>query len=226
MERSYGNMKGGLFGNLGIEGKIAAIAVLATLLAVLACGAPQQAMAADGLQATGVPATQAGLSVGDTFTKGGNLYKVIEVDADGTDPSEVMLVKYGSSKTKAKVNAVTYKGETFEVDRIGKNAFNNAKGHKVASLTIGNHVDRIQAKAFYGCKKLKTINLRKADVIELEKTAKGYRIDELDIAKTAFAKAGTAKVKAYCGKSSAAYQKAFKKALVRVGLPSTVRVVK
>ena len=49
---------------------------------------------------------------------------------------------------------------TFTVVSIGKNAFDNAKGHKITSVSIGKNVVSIGEKAFYKCKKLTRIALK------------------------------------------------------------------
>lgn len=198
--------------------KLAALAAIVTL-AVLVAFAMLFAASANAL------------TRGDTFKKSGNTYKVIDIDYDHDDDyddddwdeeeeadGEVVLVKYGSSDKTPSINKVTYQGKTFEVDTIGKKAFNTSKGHKITSLTIGPNVDKILSKAFYGCKKLKSINMRKADVIDLEYEYGGWQIDDVDIASSAFKNAGKGTVKVKCGKSSSSYKKVFKKAVKKTGL--------
>lgn len=168
------------------------------------------------------------IGVGAKFTKDGNTYKVTEAYENKHDLGEVTLVKYGSNKTKAVVDKVTYKGETFEVDAIGKNAFNNAKGHKVTSVKLGKHVDKIGSKAFYACKKLDAIDLAASDAVDVEKSKKTgkYYLDDLDVGANAFSKAGKAGVKVKCGSSNASYQKVYKTALKSTGLRSDAKMVK
>jgi hypothetical protein len=168
------------------------------------------------------------VEVGAKFTKDGNTYKVTEAYKSKKDLGEVTLVKYASSETKAVVNKVTYKGETFEVEAIGKNAFNNAKGHKVVSVKLGKHVDKIGAKAFYDCSKLKTIDLASSDAVDVEKNKKSgkYYVDDLNVGAQAFSKAGKAGVKVKCGSANASYQKVYKSALKSKGLRSDAKMVK
>lgn len=166
------------------------------------------------------------LNRGDTFKKDGNTYKVTDKDDDGDDYDEVMLVKYGSSNKKPVINRVKYKGVTYEVEAIGKNAFNNSKGHKITSLTLGDDVDKVKAKAFYGCSKLKTINLRKADIVDIERENGRYEIDDIDIGSKAFAKAGISGVTVKCGSQNASYQALYKQALVKKGLRSDAKIIK
>ena len=195
---------------------------------VLLCACALTAMGAQPAWAatlTSAPSSS-GLPKGATFTVGGNKYKVNEVESGKGELSEVTLVKYGSKNKKPKINKVKYKGETFEVDNIGKNAFNNRAGHKVTVVTLGRNVDDIRAKAFYGCKKLKRINMGASDVIEIEKKNGVFVIDDIDIGKKAFAKAGTLNIKVKCGKSCAMYRMLYKKALVKRGMRCSVTVVK
>lgn len=177
----------------------------------------------------GLSAGQAlALDVGDTFKKDGNTYKVTEAYENSHEIGEALLVKYGSTNKTPSFNIVKYKGESFEVERIGHNAFNNAKGHKITSVKLGKHVDAIGKKAFYGCTKLKTIDLAASDSIEVEWSKKvgKYVIDDLDIGEKAFTKAGVAKVKVKCGCAKASFQKVYKKALVKKGLRTDAKVVK
>ena len=166
------------------------------------------------------------LAVGQTFTKGGNTYQVTDVDRDAGDLSDVKLVKYGATSTKPAMDTVAYRGTTYEIDIIGKNAFNNVRGHKTTTVTFGRHVDKLQARALYGCSKLKVIDLAKCDVVDIDKGRNGYYIDEIDIGSKAFTNAGVKGVKVKCGKSSTSYQKLFKKALVKKGLRSDAIIVK
>ena len=165
---------------------------------------------------------------GDTFTVGGNKYRVIdyEYDNDYGDYNEVQLVKYGSNSKAPNINMVTYRGERFEVDSIGKNAFNNSKGHRITKVTIGHKVDHIWGKAFYGCKKLEVIDLSRSDIIDLERGYGGYMVDDVEAAPNAFAKAGTSNVKVKCGVASSAYRAAYKQACRQMGLRSSVKVVR
>lgn len=190
---------------------VAAVMVAALALAVMTVAGTSQAYA---------------LGVGDTFTKGGNTYKVTEAYENSHDWGEVTLVKYGASSKTPTINTVKYQGHAFEVDKIGKNAFNNKKGHRITAVKLGKHVDRIGAKAFYGCKKLKTINLRACDAVEIEKENGRYQLDELNIGSKAFAKAGKSGVKVKCGSANASYQKVYKNALKKKGLRSDAKVVK
>lgn len=192
--------------------RLFAVAVLAAICAcAVALFTAQQAFALDE---------------GDTFKVGGNTYKVIDADDDSEGLDEVALVKYGSSDKTPSINTVKYDGEKYEVNTIGKNAFNNSKGHKITSIKLGTAVDEIGAKAFYGCKKLKVIDMRKCEAIDVEMKSGEYVIEDIDVGAKAFAKAGVKKVKVKCGSSNSEFRKLFKKALRQKGMRSTVKVVK
>ena len=212
---------------------VLAAGFLALFLSAFGLGAAQPAWAQDGriaaatpqLQGADIQAQATAPARGETFTKSGNTYKVTDL-AEDDDLAEVVLVRYGSTDTTPVVNTVKYQGQVFAVEAIGKNAFNNAKGHKITSVKLGANVDKLGAKAFYGCKKLKTINMAKCDVIDIDKGRNGYYIDEIDMGANALKNAGVKAVKVKCGKSNAAYQEVFKKALVKKGMRTSVTVVK
>jgi len=198
----------------------AAIAVMVCLLASLCVACLLGVQPAWALRAGSV----SDVHVGQTFKVNGSLYKVTEAKAG--DLPEVKLVKYGSTNRKPVVNVVKYKGQKFEVDLIGKGAFNTARGRKIVAVTIGGHVDRICSKAFYGCSKLKIINMRKSDVIDIDRKSGKYSINQVNIGSQAFAKAGQAGVVVRCGKNCITYRKLFKKALVKRGLRKDAVIVK
>ena len=159
---------------------------------------------------------------GATFVIGGNSYKVTDEWEGVRDPGEVVLVKYGATNTKPVINTVKYQGKTYEVEKIAKNAFNNAKGHKIVQVTLGRNVEYIGAKAFYGCKKLKVINIAKSEVVDIDYSKrKGYYLDDVEIGAQAFKNAGTKNVKVKCGNNNVQYKKLVKKALVAKGLRSS-----
>lgn len=105
------------------------------------------------------PAAIEALQKGDTFQSGGGEYKV-------SDASEKGKVTYVAPKkktiTSAKIPAkVTYQGKSYTVNVIGAKAFNGCK--KLKTVTIGTNIQKIEKKAFYGCSKLKkiTVNTKK-----------------------------------------------------------------
>jgi len=201
-----------------------AIGAVMTVAAMGASAAP--AYAADYQAGTLATTAANSLAKGTTFKAGGNTYRITDYDAYDDNPGEVVLVKYGSTKTAVTVNTVKYQGEIFEVEAIGKNAFNNAQGHKVKSVKIGRNVDVIRTKAFYGCKKLAKLNMAQSDVIDIDRNRAGCYIDDIDVGAQAFKGAGTAKLKVNCGSKNANYQALYKKALVKKGMRSDVTIVK
>lgn len=85
-------------------------------------------------------------------------YKVTKARADGKGTVE--YVKPVNKKKSVVTIPATVKigGVTYKVTSIAKNAF---KGNKnIKRLTIEKNVEKIGAKAFYGCKKLKTITIK------------------------------------------------------------------
>ena len=164
------------------------------------------------------------LSKGQTFKQAGNTYRIDDYDAADRE-GEVVLVTYGSKSTTPTINTVRYKGVTFEVETIGAGAFNTARGHRVTSVKIGRHVDRIKSHAFAGCKKLKTLNMRASDIIELRKRGAGWVVDDNDAAKGAFSGINP-KVRVLCGKPSSTYQAAYKRALVSRGMAQSATVAR
>lgn len=163
-----------------------------------------------------------------TITVDGNTYKITERWKSAKKPGEVVLVKYGANNTKPVINTIKYQGKVYEVEEIGKNAFNNAKGHKITSVTLGRNVEEIGYRAFYGCSKLSTIDISKSDVIEIDynKKKKTYYLDDVEIGAQAFSKAGTATVKVKCGNNNAKYKQLVKKAMTSKGLRASATVIR
>ena len=166
--------------------------------------------------------------VGTTFTVDGNTYKVTDRWKSARDLGEVVLVKYGSAKTNPTINTVKYQGKVYEVEAIGKGAFNTAKGRAITSVALGRNVEEIHAQAFYGCARLSTIDISKSEVIEVEysRRTKSYYLDDVEIGALAFGKAGVKNVKVKCGSTNAKYQQVVKKALMGKGLRNTAIVVR
>ena len=205
------------------------LVVAVALGAVMACAAmatsAAPAYAAD-YQASALTTTASPFAKGTTFKVGGNTYRITDYDPYDDDLGEVVLVKYGSTKTATTVNTVRYKGETFEVEAVGKNAFNNVRGHKVKSVKLGRNVDKVLAKAFYGCNKLSKLNMAQTDIIDIDRNRSGYYIDDIDVGRQAFKNAGTAKLKVNCGSTNADYQALYKQALMKKGMRSDVTITK
>ncbi len=85
-------------------------------------------------------------------------YKVTKARMDGKGTAE--YVKPSNKKKSTVVIPATVKigGVTYKVTSIAKNAFKNNRNIK--RLTIEKNVEKIGAKAFFGCKKLKTITIK------------------------------------------------------------------
>lgn len=168
----------------------------------------------------------ASVAVGKTFKVDGNTYKVTDRYKSAYDPGEVVLVKYASNNKKPVINTVTYKGKKYEVEAVGANAFNNAKGRLVTKVTLGRNVDSVRSRAFYGCSKLQVLNIAKSDIIDVEYSRRtgSFYLDDIEIGSQAFTKAGTKNVKVQCANSNAKYKQVVKKALVSKGMRSSVTI--
>ena len=133
------------------------------------------------------PTASAKIKKGATFTKSGITYKITKIASSTfSDPGNapynfthtvkgnVEVVKYKGSKKAKVANSVSWslaankvddettlaESGSFTITSIGAGAFNNAKGHKVTSVSVGKNVASIGDKAFYGCKSLKKIALK------------------------------------------------------------------
>lgn len=86
------------------------------------------------------------------------VYKVINARVDGKGTVE--YVKPVNKKKSVVTIPATVKigGVTYKVTSIAKNAFKNNK--YIKRLTIEKNVEKIGARAFYGCKKLKNITIK------------------------------------------------------------------
>jgi hypothetical protein len=92
---------------------------------------------------------------GFTLKIGSNRYKVTKAGDGGTLSFSGTVNKVGSAVVPDIVNI---DGVDYKVDAIEERAF---KGNtKLKTVTIGKNVTKIGKKAFYGCKKLGTINIR------------------------------------------------------------------
>ena len=134
-------------------------------------------------------------------------YKVL---TKGKKTGTVVYVKpYASAKGKVTIPATVKKdGVTYKVVGISANAFKNNK--KITQIVIGKNVKTIGSKAFYNCKKLKSI------------TVKTTKLTSSSVKKTVFkgiSKNVTVKV------TKSKYSK-YKKLFVSKGLKSKTQVVK
>ncbi len=118
------------------------------------------------------------------------------------------------SKVKTSARSVTIPATvkisktTYKVTAIAKKAFANSKN--LTRVTIGKNVSKIGAKAFYGCKKLKTVEIKSA------------KLTKKSIGKKAFSKIH-AKAMVKCPKKKV---KAYKKYLRKAGLSAKAKVTK
>ena len=148
--------------------KTVARAVLGALIACSLCAVPA-ALAEEAVPGGSAPVVQDPSEVeqippsvdvlkGDTTIKNGVKYTVTKIST-----SEAELTSFKGSGSSFKVPAtVTYIAGGYgplklKVTSVAKNAFNNAKGHKLKSVTIGENVIHIGKAAFKNCKKLKKI---------------------------------------------------------------------
>jgi hypothetical protein len=91
-------------------------------------------------------------SVVDTFSLNGSTYELL---TDGTAVLKKVSLK---KKTLRVPNSVSYQGRKYKVVAIRKNA---AKGcDKLVKVTLKGNLKEIGTKAFYGCKKLKKVNVK------------------------------------------------------------------
>lgn len=134
---------------------------------------------------------------GKTFKTGGLSYKVTKATAKGA--GTVTVVKRTSGKATATIPAtvsksykVTRKGVTakvkftFRVTAVAAGAFNNTKGHKVRTLTVGANVVSIGKKAFYGCKGLTKVTFKGKALGNKTTYAKNGSVKKSPIGKRAF----------------------------------------
>lgn len=107
-------------------------------------------------QPTGVPGeVPAELKAGCKFVYDNAFYRVMY-----NNVAEVELVSLRDTKvtTFTVPSTVSYRGYTYNVTKIKENAF---KGNKtIKSVKLGEYIEEIGSKAFYGCKKLKTITIQ------------------------------------------------------------------
>ncbi len=97
------------------------------------------------------------VSPGDVINTSRFVYKVLTVNGKkGTLLLDAPMKKTYKSLTIPAT--VKYNDITFSVTSIDKDAFKNNK--KLKSIKIGKNVTKIGNKAFYGCKNLKTVNMK------------------------------------------------------------------
>lgn len=147
------------------------------------------------------------LSVGKTFTVNSMKYKITKLASNNNEVTLIGTSKNKSDKTFTKLNigkTVKYNGNTFKITSVGKKAF---KGYtNIKTITVGKNITKIEAQAFYGCKKVKTIIIKSNKLTTVNKKA------ITNINKKTIIKVPSSKVKAYkrLFKSSTGYKKTMK----------------
>lgn len=108
------------------------------------------------------------LKKGDKRTVGNAVYKITKFTAKNRT---VTYVKYNNKQAKSITihNTVVIDGIVFKVTAIEKNAFKNMK--KLQKVTIGRYVKSIGDKAFYGCGKLKKLQIKSTVLKKVGKNA-------------------------------------------------------
>lgn len=111
-------------------------------------------------------------AAGTVFKVGALQYKVTKSDAKkGT----VAVVKALAKKAKVVIPATVKKdGYTFKVTAVNGKVFQ--KNKKLKTVIIGKNVKKIGAKAFFGCKKLKTVTFKSKKALKIgSKAFKGIK---------------------------------------------------
>ena len=158
--------------------KTVARAVLGALIACSLCAVPA-ALAEEAVPGGSAPVVQDPSEVepnpapaesfkGKPLTVNGAEYKVTKISASAIEKGtcEAELTSFKGSGSSFKVPATVtfiaggYGPVKLKVTSIAKNAFDNPKGHKLKSVTIGENVSAIGDAAFKGCKKLTKITMK------------------------------------------------------------------
>lgn len=120
------------------------------------------------------------VSKGTILAVSGAKYKVTKIAKNTGTVEYVAPIK----KTKKSVTipaTIKAGGVTYKVTAISNNAFKNNK--KLTKIYIGKNITKIGSKAFYGCKKLKTIKIYSKKLKSIGKSAiKGiHKKAEIDV---------------------------------------------
>ena len=117
------------------------------------------------------PETGAGsreIFIGAAIQSGNYKYKVVKIERNGN--GQVCLIGAKKALVTVKVpESIKLDGKTFQVTEIGDNAFKNQK--KLKKVIIGENVQKIGAKAFYGCRKLTSITIKSKKLHKMGKKA-------------------------------------------------------
>lgn len=141
-----------------------------------------------------------------TDTKTKNTYVV-------TTKGNTVAYKGTKNKKAKKItipSTVTINGTTYKVTSIASGAFKNNK--KLTKVTVGSNVQSIGKKAFYGCKKLKTIVI------------KSKKLTAKSVGAKAFTKAGSSNYKKCTVKVPRNKKRAYTKVLKKKGLNAWVKI--
>ena len=125
----------------------------------------------DKVQDEKKPETGAGsreIFIGAAIQSGNYKYKVVKIERNGN--GQVCLIGAKKALVTVKVpESIKLDGKTFQVTEIGDNAFKNQK--KLKKVIIGENVQKIGAKAFYGCRKLTSITIKSKKLHKMGKKA-------------------------------------------------------
>lgn len=100
------------------------------------------------------------------FTKGAFQYRII---GKGKKTVQVQSLVRRHLKKAVIPAAVKWKGTTYKITKIGKNAFRSCKNLK--TVIIEKNVTKIDASAFYDCKKLSRVTIRAKKLSSVSKKA-------------------------------------------------------
>ncbi len=105
---------------------------------------------------------------GAAVQSGNYKYKIVKIEKNGN--GQVHLTGAKKALVTVKVpESIKLNGKTFKVTGIGENAFKNQK--KLKKVIIGGNVQKIGAKAFYGCSKLTSITVKAKNLQKIGKKA-------------------------------------------------------
>ncbi|MBD5465842.1 MAG: leucine-rich repeat protein [Lachnospiraceae bacterium] len=104
--------------------------------------------------------------IGATIQSGNYKYKVVKIERNGN--GQVCLIGAKKALVTVKVpESIKLDGKVFQVTEIGDNAFKNQK--KLKKVIIGENVQKIGTKAFYGCRKLTSITIKSKNLHKMGK---------------------------------------------------------
>ena len=125
-----------------------------------------------------------------TYTINGMKYKITNAKTDGKGTVELVSIPSNSKKTTITVpSTIKISGKTFRVSSIGSKAFR--KNTYVKKVVLGKYITKIGQESFYGCKQLKTIEIKSTNLKSVGKNAVAQ------IYKKAYIKVPSSKVKTY-----------------------------